>query len=184
LLFLLLKNILENNGNARTICRLSGWFGGEGQRAAGVTCGERGGIVRADAVRAGWGVYGRVLKSDMKILNRALSVRQPYAEQIMRGIKRIEYRSMPTKLRGRVYIYASKTPGYLSGFEKIKAKPGDFPVGVVIGTVEIVDCTGEPYEYEWHLAKPKRLKKPMEPNGHPQPVWFEPFKEKIKRDIA
>jgi hypothetical protein len=32
---------------------------------------------------------------------RALSVRQPYADQIMRGTKRIEYRSRPTKVRGR-----------------------------------------------------------------------------------
>lgn len=47
----------------------------------------------------------------MKTQNRALSVRQPFAEQIMCGTKKIEYRSMPTKLRGRVYIYAAKHPG-------------------------------------------------------------------------
>ena len=120
------------------------------------------------------------MKSNKEIQNRALSVRQPYAEQIIRGTKKIEYRSTPTKIRGRVYIYASKTPGHISGFEKMKAKSGDFPVGVVIGTVEIVECTAEPYEYEWHLAKPKRLKKPIVPEGRPQPVWFKPFKEKMK----
>jgi hypothetical protein len=38
---------------------------------------------------------------------KALNIRQPYADQIMRGTKRIEYRSRPTKVRGRVYIYAS-----------------------------------------------------------------------------
>src|SRR4051812_3124884 len=39
----------------------------------------------------------------------ALSIRQPYAELIMRGIKRIEYRSRPTRIIGeRFYIYASK----------------------------------------------------------------------------
>jgi predicted transcriptional regulator len=41
------------------------------------------------------------------IQNRALSVRQPFAEQIMLGTKKIEYRSMKTNIRGRVYIYAS-----------------------------------------------------------------------------
>lgn len=40
---------------------------------------------------------------------RALSIRQPYAELILRGIKRIEYRSRPTKIIGeRFYIYAAR----------------------------------------------------------------------------
>ena len=111
----------------------------------------------------------------MKIQNRALSVRQPFAEQIMRGTKMIEYRSKPTNIRGRIYIYASKTPGHKSVFEKMKSKPGDYPVGVLVGTVEIVNCKGEPYDYEWHLAKPKRLKRLIKPDRHPQPVWFKPF---------
>jgi hypothetical protein len=39
---------------------------------------------------------------------RALSIRQPYAELILRGIKTIEFRSRPTKLIGeRFYIYAA-----------------------------------------------------------------------------
>ncbi len=33
-------------------------------------------------------------------LRRALSIRQPYAELILRGIKKIEYRSRPTRLLG------------------------------------------------------------------------------------
>ena len=37
---------------------------------------------------------------------RALSVRQPYAELILRGEKKIEYRSKPTNIRERVYLYA------------------------------------------------------------------------------
>jgi predicted transcriptional regulator len=39
----------------------------------------------------------------------ALSIRQPYAELILRGIKTVEYRSRPTRIIGeRFYIYASK----------------------------------------------------------------------------
>ena len=38
---------------------------------------------------------------------RALSIRQPHAEAIMRGVKTIEYRSRATRIRGRIYIYAS-----------------------------------------------------------------------------
>ena len=38
---------------------------------------------------------------------RALSIRQPYVEEILRGIKKIEYRNRPTHIIGeRFYIYA------------------------------------------------------------------------------
>jgi hypothetical protein len=37
----------------------------------------------------------------------AISLRQPWAEEVMLGIKKIEYRHSPTKHRGRIYIYAS-----------------------------------------------------------------------------
>jgi hypothetical protein len=37
---------------------------------------------------------------------RALSIRQPHAEAIMRSVKTIEFRSRATRIRGRVYIYA------------------------------------------------------------------------------
>ena len=40
----------------------------------------------------------------------ALSIRQPFAELILRGIKTVEYRSRPTRIIGRrFHIYASKT---------------------------------------------------------------------------
>ena len=47
----------------------------------------------------------------MKRPTRALSIRQPYAEQILSGSKRIEYRKTPTRILDEpVYIYASLTP--------------------------------------------------------------------------
>src|SRR5262245_14035781 len=43
---------------------------------------------------------------------RALSIRQPWAELILRGIKTVEYRSRPTRIVGeRFYIYAAKGVG-------------------------------------------------------------------------
>ena len=111
-----------------------------------------------------------------KIQNRALSVRQPFAEQIMLGTKKKEYRSQLTYIRGRVYIYASKTPR-IDAYKKMKVEPGTFPVGVLVGTVEIVDCIKKSGEYHWILANPKRLKTLVEPETHPQPVWFKPYKE-------
>jgi ASCH domain len=107
---------------------------------------------------------------------RALSIRQPYAEMILRGTKKLEYRTIPTNIRERVYIYASKTPGEEENFKKLKVDPGDLPVGVLVGTIEIIGCTWRLGKYEWHLAKPERLAKPLEPENRPQPVWFYPFK--------
>jgi hypothetical protein len=43
----------------------------------------------------------------------ALSIRQPYAELILRGIKTVEYRTRPTRIIGeRFHIYASKGSGF------------------------------------------------------------------------
>jgi len=106
---------------------------------------------------------------------RALSIRQPYAEQILRGTKKVEYRSRLTNVRERIYIYASMTPGEVEDWEDINLHPGDLPTGVLVGTVEIKNCSGEPGDYEWHLAKPERLAQELKPKRHPQPVWFYPF---------
>lgn len=114
---------------------------------------------------------------DLTKVTRALSIRQPYAEQIMRGTKRIEYRTQPTKIRERIYIYASLTPADEYEFKQMKARPGDFPVGVLVGTVEVVDCTGVPGDYEWHLRNPVRLAELIKPTRKPQPSWFLPFGE-------
>ena len=106
---------------------------------------------------------------------RALSIRQPYAEQILRGIKRFEYRSRPTAIRERVYIYAARTPGPAEEFKRMRLEPGELPTGVLVGTVEITDCSGKRGDYKWHLARPRRLKRQLRPTKQPQPAWFNPF---------
>ena len=99
---------------------------------------------------------------------RALSIRQPSVEEILRGEKTVEYRSQPTNVRGRIYLYASLAKPEDGGDEGL-------PRGVVVGTVEIVDCVGSDGEYEWFLANPQRLPEPLPPQARPQPVWFYPF---------
>jgi hypothetical protein len=105
----------------------------------------------------------------------ALSLQQPNAEQILRGIKKIEYRSRPTTKRERVYIYASLKPAASDAWKKIGLTPGDLPTGVLVGTVEIVGCSFKNGEYNWTLANPIRLKTGKKPKNHPQPLWFFPF---------
>jgi hypothetical protein len=112
----------------------------------------------------------------MKKSLSALSLRQPYAEQILRGIKKIEYRSMPTNKRERIYIYASKTPAPIGHWRRLGLKPGDLQTGVLVGTIEVVDCIRKGHkDYHWRLAIPVRLKRPIAPKNHPNPAWFFPF---------
>ncbi|MGK5085373.1 ASCH domain-containing protein [Bdellovibrionota bacterium FG-1] len=108
---------------------------------------------------------------------RAISIRQPYVEGILRGTKRFEYRSRPTKIRGVVYLYASMSPGPEEFWKKLKVSPGDLPTGVIVGTVEIVDCKyfEEDECYGYALKNPKRFEKALKAKNHPQPCWFFPF---------
>ena len=128
---------------------------------------------------------------------RALSIRHPYAELILRGEKTIEYRSRPTKLIGeRFYIYAAKKwagvhvrhsrapqngnpecPASIprSLDSRLRGNDGEWPTGVIVGTAEITRCVKDNGHYEWHLSNVKRIANPRPPTRRPQPVWFNPF---------
>jgi hypothetical protein len=109
---------------------------------------------------------------------RALSIRQPDAEAIMRGAKTIEYRNRPTHVRERVYIYASLARYGADEEAEMMAEYGiddrtcdELPRGVLVGTVELYDCD----ERAWYLRDPERAQELLKPKNHPQPVWFHPF---------
>jgi len=114
---------------------------------------------------------------------QALSIRQPHAEAIMRGIKKIEHRSKPTTVRGRIRIYAclhrypaEEEAWMLSGqYGMTDVSSDDLPRGVLIGTVELYDCTGAAGKYVWHLRNPERATRLLKPTKQPQQVWFNPF---------
>lgn len=107
--------------------------------------------------------------------SRALSVRQPYAELILRGLKKAEYRSLRTNIRERVYIYASRKPGPEKAWARAGKDPGDLPTGLLVGTVEIIDCVPDGDGHAWKLKDPRRLRPALVPKKAPQPVWFRPF---------
>lgn len=106
----------------------------------------------------------------------ALSVRQPWADLIIGGEKTEEYRSSPTKVRGRVWIYASKTVDKEAMQGLVIPDDGEFPTGVIIGSVEVTDCEWDPdnEEFIWSLAKPERCA-PTPVSKRANPVWFHPW---------
>src|SRR5438128_3226670 len=115
-------------------------------------------------------VHARLWIWSIETCMRALSIRQPFAELILRGIKTIEYRSRATKIIGeRFHIYASKWQalrqaqdrGIWSGnlsttgeapvprwmlelAEQIKLIPPAIilPRGVIVGSAVIWKCEG------------------------------------------
>ena len=135
---------------------------------------------------------------------RALSIRQPYAELILRGVKTAELRSRRTSVVGeRFYIYAARArarvpiwsadlraggapPAWLVELaEQVgMIPPGELaglPTGVIVGSAVIERVTPpEPGDadalFRWHLVDVERAKRLRKPTGHPQPVWFRPFR--------
>lgn len=127
----------------------------------------------------------------------ALGIRQPWAELILRGIKTLEIRSTSTRIRGPIYIYASRRPSTLpaaqTAIKKHRLQLDELPTGLLVGSVELVDSTPArgrdapaacvPREYlnrrhAWHLANPRRFKQPVEVRYLPYGVWFYPFRRK------
>lgn len=110
----------------------------------------------------------------------AISVRQPYAESILRGEKVIEYRTTHTHVRGAVYIYAAKAKEDAPIFTAYQIDESEVEFGKIIGTVEIVASEQSlefPEWHEWHLANPKRLEQPLKPINQPLPVFWYPVFE-------
>jgi hypothetical protein len=106
----------------------------------------------------------------------ALTIRQPFAELIMRGLKATEERSRPTKIRCRIFIYVSL--GHWPAAEEDEwAEEFGIEIdgllrGVLVGKVELYDCQGEG---EWLFRAPDRLAAPVRPERHPNPVWWRPY---------
>lgn len=96
---------------------------------------------------------------------KALMVRQPYANWIVKGEKTIERRSWRTDYRGPLAICtpASASPellNYLSETGKGKGlTEGDFPAGVALGIVNLLDCIPFTFEH-MEAANLKQLPSP------------------------
>jgi len=86
---------------------------------------------------------------------KVLSLKQPFAELILQGRKKIELRKWNTKFRGEFLIHASKIPDEDAmkqfGFQ-------DLPCGFIVGKAELVnikkykDCEDCNKDKSLHLA--------------------------------
>jgi hypothetical protein len=89
-------------------------------------------------------------------MNKAISIRQPWAWAILHAGKDIENRSWYTPVRGRVWIHAGKKIDkddivYIESRFGIEV-PRDLPTGGIVGSVEIVDCVAIS-ESPWFFGK-------------------------------
>ncbi|SFI34943.1 ASCH domain-containing protein [Planctomicrobium piriforme] len=78
-------------------------------------------------------------------INRvALSIQQPWAELILRGIKTIEIRKAPTRIRGTVYLYAAKQFSTLQcaqvALDAYNLERETLSRGCIVGQVDLLDC--------------------------------------------
>ena len=127
----------------------------------------------------------------------ALGIRQPWAELILRGIKTVEIRSTGTRLRGTIYIYASKKLADNSIAQAVilehELDLDSLPLGLLVGTVDLVEsrpadeddetaaCVPAEYldgRFAWQLRSPSRLAVPVAPHFLPYGVWFYPFRRR------
>lgn len=86
---------------------------------------------------------------------KALSLKQPFAELILNGKKKIELRRWNTNFRGEFFIHASKIPDK-KNMKKFDFK--DLPLGFIVGKAELIDVkrykSGEEFnkDKDLHLA--------------------------------
>lgn len=96
---------------------------------------------------------------------RCISVRQPYAEAILRGEKVREFRSRPVK-PGPLAVHASLSISEEGCRLHPECRTPDAPLGSVVGLVEVVACEeASPGRFSWLLANPRRLSAPVPCRG-------------------
>ena len=100
---------------------------------------------------------------------RCLSIRQPWAELILRGTKDVENRTWDTSHRGLLLVNAARR------IESEAAREHGIesaPTGSIVGVVNVVDCTRTvsspwhiPGMYGWYLKDPIRFTDPVPCRG-------------------
>ena len=74
---------------------------------------------------------------------KAISIKQPWAALVLKGLKTIEIRRWPTARRGRILIHAARVPDTRLEAKKHitpDLKPLTELTGGIIGSIELVHC--------------------------------------------
>ena len=127
----------------------------------------------------------------------ALAVQQPWAELIVRGIKTIEVRSTSVRVRGPIYLYASRKPSPLSdatvAAERLGLDLDVLPRGVIVGAASLIECRPAAIadaeaaclaperlagRTAWQFAEPVRFPAPLSVRFQPYGIWFYPFRRR------
>lgn len=118
-----------------------------------------------------------------------LSIQQPFVEQIMRGDKRVEYRTWRTRFVGWLGIHASKGRQTLNGYDEEELAevlpgwtPSEADFGHLVGFAWLAGCCryrelpaelqdlDDPSDAEdywcWLLKAPTRMHPPMPAKGN------------------
>ena len=103
----------------------------------------------------------------------AISLQQPNADRIVRGEKRRDSRSRPTRFRGWILVHASQTFRHEGS-----ARPADAGLdrGKLLGIVRLSDCVkdGEAWSYVW--KSPRRFRTAIPCRGHYSIPFYVPAK--------
>lgn len=127
----------------------------------------------------------------------ALGIKQPWAELILRGVKTLEIRNQPTRIRGPIYLYTSQKLARedfaLAAVEKYGLSPEELPLGLIVGSVQLTACrpvSSDDAEaacvpsqlltnkHAWILTQPERLETPLPVRFLPYGVWFYPYQRR------
>jgi activating signal cointegrator 1 len=122
---------------------------------------------------------------------KALTVRQPWATVLVRGVKTVEYRTWPTTYRGLLAIHAGRALPSLEDYEQllrvyvhgvreqtVRQWVGNLPRGYVLGTVQVAGCrpvrADEPGrcwgKWAWELEEAEAWDRPVWAVGK-QGIW-------------
>ena len=114
---------------------------------------------------------------------KALTIKQPWAELIMAGLKDVENRSRRTSFRGRFAVHAGLRRADFEDLDlDVMPKKLRKPIeeawerhanpGRVLGTVELIDCiqtSASPWAiddyWHWILADPRPYVRPVAAKG-------------------
>lgn len=112
---------------------------------------------------------------------KALSIRQPWAELIVRGIKDVENRGWKTGYRGLLVVHASKTmtakeyrlaARFILQRDVVPPPRDKLPLGAIVGVVRlawIAATSRSPWhvhgQWAWELRDPQRLDRPIPCKG-------------------